>query len=796
MQALSRVRPLLAFTLCATFVLPNCRPRTDPTQFATVTRPRRALRLFTDSDTVLGASAGSVELYVATLRGVVRYPLSGQGEARRNTVSDGLPDDRVYAVAVSPEGIPFAATANGVARLIGDRWERTNGPQPDVGRVTAMVALARGTLMLGGSHGLAEFRDGAWAYITTQHQITCLALDGEKVLVGTAQSGLMVLERDHLSGEGHTPSTGFPAPMVRSVVPVGDGKLWALTQDVGGARLAYWDGQRWFAYTHARLRNTWLALVPSRDGRGVSLVLQGRWFDLLARQGQDEGSLALVSAAAPTAAQRLTLRASPVPPGTIPGTSAGIPGVAPPSPPAGAPGASGRSGGADMSFTADEATSTAGAGRVRAIDLPPPSTPIEAPTTPPVAENGERIQSPFFSLATANVPMPDDAVGLFVDSGKVYAAREGKGLVRVSGGESVTYALRDLTQWPRGLQCASDGQGRTWFLGPDNVMLGYDGRRWTRKAFRELLSLDEESPQESAALAESVPLALYAQGAVSAAVARVGTDKLVVFRWADGAFQPVATRRIRIARGATLDASFMGVDPQSRFWVGLSVGPSGSARVRGAVLIDGNLPRVTEFHSQARPRRASANATSPDNLASIAFDQAGSAWFSGVEGAVQITATEPRRAATVRVFREPQGVRGDLVNDIVRGPRGYLYVSTPEGFGAWDGRTWDFAVTGARTLFPAVAMAGDNSAVYGVSPRGAWIFDDTGGRRLEDVERGGAGPLRDVMVDPQGRVWFLGDQGLLQFDPSAQSASSATDGSDGTGGTGGTGGETESALTN
>jgi ligand-binding sensor domain-containing protein len=124
-------------------------------------------------------------------------------------------------------------------------------------------------------------------------------------------------------------------------------------------------------------------------------------------------------------------------------------------------------------------------------------------------------------------------------------------------------------------------------------------------------------------------------------------------------------------------------------------------------------------------------------------------------------------------------MRGDLVNDIARGPQGYLYVSTPEGFGRWDGRVWDFAVTGASLITPAVAMACDASAVYGVGPRGAWVFDDDGARSLQEAERAGAGPLRDVAVDGGGRVWMLGEQGLVLFDPTVQRAESSGGGSGG-----------------
>jgi hypothetical protein len=753
-MTLSTHSTLLSLSLLSIVALLNvdCRPRVALQQFQP-TRGSRALRLYTDSDTVTSAGAGSVELYVATLHGVLRFPLSGQGEVQRNTVAQGLPDDRTYAIAVSPEGVPFVATASGVARLTGERWERTTGPQPDVGRPTAMLALPRGMLILGGTTGLAEYRDGTWSMLSNQHQVTHLALDGEAVLVSTAQSGLLVLNRDHISGDDHSPAAGIPAALIRSAVPLAGGKIWALAQDGGGSRLAYYDGHRWYGYTHKHLRSEWLAVVPSRDGHGACLVVQGRMYDITASSGHNDASLEPVSMSEPDQVQRLSLRADPV-------TSSATPA---------APAATTTQ--SDMSFAPESAETApataprpaAAQRRVRAVEVAAPMAPIEAPS-PPAAEFA---QAPGFSLTANNVAVPSDVSEIFVDATRVWVSREGQGVTRVMGGDPRDFRVKDLTQFPRGLMFATGNDGHTMFLTADNNLLDFDGVHWARKPFHEMLALDEQTPADAAAMAQSVPLALWARGQVSVAVARSAPDKLVIFRWTDGAFEPVATRKIRIARGGVIDASCVAVDGSGRYWIGIGVTANNSTRARGAVLIDGNLPRILEFHQLVRPRRNSASVQTPDNLSSIEFDNNGIPWFAGVEGAVSIAISNARQPAAVRVYREPQGLRGDLVNDIVRGPGGFLYVSTPEGFGSWDGRSWDFHISGTQSLTSAVALAGDSTAIYGVGPRGAWIFDSGGGRMIEGAAQAGAGALRDVAVDGRGRVWMLGDEGLVQFDPAA-----------------------------
>jgi len=75
------------------------------------------------------------------------------------TTADGLSADDIRAVAVTRDGIVFAASGSGVARLNGDRWNKEAGPA----EVKALLAPAQGPEALaGGTNGVWAFANGQW----------------------------------------------------------------------------------------------------------------------------------------------------------------------------------------------------------------------------------------------------------------------------------------------------------------------------------------------------------------------------------------------------------------------------------------------------------------------------------------------------------------------------------------------------------------------------------------------------------------------------------------------------------
>ena len=131
------------------------------------------VRNFTDSDVITGVANSATDVFVATLRGVLKYPAAG-GTPARFTRRDGLPDDQVYAISADVEGTVWVATARGIARWDGTRFALAGAPnaQPDVGRVTAVLALTGGGALVGGAQGIARWDGSAWIALTSRYQVT------------------------------------------------------------------------------------------------------------------------------------------------------------------------------------------------------------------------------------------------------------------------------------------------------------------------------------------------------------------------------------------------------------------------------------------------------------------------------------------------------------------------------------------------------------------------------------------------------------------------------------------------
>ncbi len=253
------------------------------------------VRVFTDSDFINDVASAEGSVYVATERGLLKYPATG-GTPTRLTTRDGLPGNRLIAVAASDDGSAiWVATAEGVARA------GATGPfapvghpqaQPDVGRPTALLATAEGVL-LGGDHGLARWNGTAWSKLTDRYQVTDLTLGADnRVIVATAQTGLLLLTADLSALDEHNVPTGIPEQLVRSVVSLPGNKIWALVQGLTACN-AHFDGTAGLAMT------TWRRLVAPIGSGSTSaggVVTTAVFFEIVLDRGED---LTSTGAAAP-----------------------------------------------------------------------------------------------------------------------------------------------------------------------------------------------------------------------------------------------------------------------------------------------------------------------------------------------------------------------------------------------------------------------------------------------------------------------------------------------------------------
>lgn len=681
------------------------------------------VRLYTDSDTVTGVGSTPSSVFVATSsRGVLRYASDASGTPTRMTTREGLPDDHIYAMSVGSDHVIWVATAQGVARLATDRWGTVGSAQPDVGRATAILALDSGNVLLGGSQGLARYDGSRWMNLTNRYQVVGFVRDEGRILVATAQNGVVALADDAASVDEYGTQSGIPDVLVRAVVPVGQRRMWALVHSPSGARLAYYDGHRWFGYTHGTQRARWMGLIPSRHPGSATLLVDGRAFDIVANAGEP---LTAMEAGASDQRAHEELHATPFE-SPLPTLGAGRGRNAPAPPPTPAV----RSG-------------------PRPRNIPPFGPPTELPDPHSVPSD-----APHFGLSPAQgMTPPADTVALHVQGREVYAARAGVGVSRIAGGPTTDFRTRDLSVHQRPLSLATDSTGAVWVVTDDGSVVRFDGERFAHARL---------DPDDSI-----TPLMFWSHGPTVAAIARVRPNVLGCYRFADGGWQQVSTRRVDLGGPGVVDVRFVAVDDRGRFWVGIRVENGGTMHDRGVVLIDGNLPQPVPFHSrvgQGRRRARNGAARAPDDLAGIVFDSDNHPWFAGVTGATQIVPGDARTPSRVQTFAEAQGVRGDVVADAARGPSGDIYVATPDGIGHLTGDHWDFSLVGVTGELRAVALASDSDGVlWGAGPRGVWRYNGQHVTHLAASDGLPAHPVEDLAIDGENRAWLSSEDGLTIF---------------------------------
>jgi hypothetical protein len=387
---------------------------------------------------------------------------------------------------------------------------------------------------------------------------------------------------------------------------------------------------------------------------------------------------------------------------------------------------------------------------MRPITLPAPSGPVDVP------HGGPTLEAPTFGLERdTHVRLGDDVAGAFADASGAYVARTALGITRVSGGPVTDFREHDLALRDAPLSLATDARGGVWLVTDDSSLLFFDGVRFEHR------SIDAD--------ASVVPLVVHSHGNIVAAVARVGNNVVRVYRAADHEWRPADERPIDTRGPGVVRARFIAVDDLRRIWLGVRVvrgQDQGGTVDLGVAVIDDARPAATQFNSQVAPTGAEQGARpSPDDLTSVTFDEHGTAWFAGLSGATSI-ALPASGDATVHTYNETNGLRGDLVSDLVRGLHDRLYIATPEGLGYWDGSHWAFDLPGSANAARVIALAADNTgSLWGAGPRGAWVYDDHVFRSVGQAEGLPSDGFTDVAVDAENRVWFATGEGITILSP-------------------------------
>ncbi len=393
------------------------------------------------------------------------------------------------------------------------------------------------------------------------------------------------------------------------------------------------------------------------------------------------------------------------------------------------------------------------------------ATPASAAPAPQAIEAADvlRAPQPFSSEASSasassapplyaralDVGMPPGAYRTIEAGGAAFAAIANRGIVELDARRLVPLRSRSLVS-EEDLQVATDMRSGVWVRGRDG-----DVAKWVDGRLRRLALPEELAPQA---------LASGPRGAYLAALVR-GTSTVRVFVADGSGFRALVERTLEVP--GLVAIPFMGVGDDGRVWLALRVTREDGVgtRMRGVAVIDPEREGVAYHHREAAQGQGLPLA---DEVAAVAFDADGNAWFATLSGAVRV---EPFQAIT---FDESRGVRGDVVTDVATGA-GNMWIASAEGLGSYADRRFDYAMPAIvrehRPLALAIDARGSLWAAgrYGLleNTGGTWSYfgatsTDASGHIVVGLP---TAELRDVEVDGAGRVWLLAADEVIVLVP-------------------------------
>ena len=189
-------------------------------------------------DVVYSITGDDNELWVGRQRGGLTRLRYGAGRitARTYTVSDGLPENSVYAVYRSRDGSVWAATVNaGISQFVNGHFKTYSAASGlPSNTITAIDESPDGTTWFGTPNGLVAYSRNTWSVFTSRDglpsdNITCLLTDSTgTVWIGTV-SGLALLRSGHITKPDSMPS--YLREEVLGIAADNIGNLWIATSN-------------------------------------------------------------------------------------------------------------------------------------------------------------------------------------------------------------------------------------------------------------------------------------------------------------------------------------------------------------------------------------------------------------------------------------------------------------------------------------------------------------------------------------------------------------------------------------
>ncbi|GGD48998.1 ligand-binding sensor domain-containing diguanylate cyclase [Lacimicrobium alkaliphilum] len=198
----------------------------------------------------------------------------------------GLPDSRIKALYQDNEKSLWIGTNSGLVRLRTANFSTISTQQGlPSDYVRSVLSTHDGSILAGTSHGLARIQGNQAEPVplplaeTALPSILSLAQQGDNILIGTHQHGLLLLGPDNQLQQ-FSVAQGLPSNQVRAVIQQENGTIWAGTAQ-GLSRISS-QGTRHYNQSNGLLDDYVMALAQDPSGNiwigtesGAAIYMQG-----------------------------------------------------------------------------------------------------------------------------------------------------------------------------------------------------------------------------------------------------------------------------------------------------------------------------------------------------------------------------------------------------------------------------------------------------------------------------------------------------------------------------------------
>lgn len=657
------------------------------------------------------------------------------------TTADGLLSNEVHALAVTPDGavwVGFGGAAPGLTRLDGQQWESfTSAGDVSIANVqTIEVDESTGAIWAGTSSGLLRFDGVAWEAFSLPSDLPSNDLRGLVAARGalwTATPG-GISRYDGVQWRHFTTADGLPANDARALTIGPDGAPWAAFSSafLGVARPI--SGDAWETIpcrTASPASPNVYAGAPSPDGsvwfatdRGVSYFARSSWRHFTAADGLPDNLIQ-------------TLAVGPA--GEVwAGTPKGL------------------------AVYSSNSWRTVAGDDVRLLSVSPEGE-VWALTSTGIARLSGDGLLPVDGLPLSHVR------GLLANAGSLWLATS-NGVHHFDGANWRTFTTADglASDDVAGLTLSPDGILWAGFADATLGFSWFDGSRWLPIVETTLPDdhVNAILPAPDGNVWLGTPLGVIRQGPAgmrhyTVADGLPSNEIVALVRAYDSVWAgtPSGVARFDGQRWQAFDSAngllrdsvrAMAVAPDGRLWVGFQNVSEGLS------VFDGARWSSQPFAAYAPDGPPSLMAAAPDGQLWVGTPE-GVAWYNGHTW----RSFAKVRDASSSVHSYPLG----QASAVQLAPDGSVWALTPERLARFNGRVWEFFdvqdSVGLRDVFDFVVS--DDGAVWAASPTGLNHYDGHSWRLFNSSNGLPDDEIRQVTVAPDGSVWVATITGVAQY---------------------------------